>query len=191
MRVCRFEECGKKVSWRGLCTGHVKQDQKGQKLRPLRKKVGRYDNAEDMFWANIGITEECWYWLGDKNNKGYGDLKHHSGRWLAHRFSYLLHKGQIPSGLVIDHMCHTTDCANPDHLRAITQKQNMEHRTGAQTNSTTGVRGVSPTASGRFRARIKDSGVELYLGVYDTVEEAERVVIAKRLEIFTHSSYDK
>lgn len=190
MRLCTFKDCGKKHKGRGLCTGHIKQDRAGRILTPLQKKVRVHATAEDMFWHHIGITEECWYWLSDKNNKGYGDMKHSSGRWLAHRFSYELHKGSIPEGLVVDHKCHVPDCCNPEHLRAITQKQNMEHRTGAQKNSTTGVRGVSPTQSGKFRARIKNNGLEIHLGRYDSVEEAERVVVAKRREVFTHSSHD-
>lgn len=191
MRLCTFKDCGKKHKGRGLCTGHIKQERAGIPLTPLKSKVWRHDTAEDMFWHHVGITEECWYWLSDKNNKGYGDIKHHSGRWLAHRLSYELHKGQIPPGLVIDHLCHVPDCVNPDHLRAVTHKQNMEHRSGAQSNSTTGVRGVSPTPSGSFRARLKDNKVERHLGRFDTVEEAEAAVIAERLAVFSCNDQDK
>lgn len=37
MRVCKFEDCGKKVRTFGLCTGHYNQSLKGQELRPLQQ----------------------------------------------------------------------------------------------------------------------------------------------------------
>jgi hypothetical protein len=43
----------------------------------------------------------------------------------AHRVSYELHKGPIPEGLVIDHLCRVRHCVNPDHLRAVTHAVNI------------------------------------------------------------------
>lgn len=51
---------------------------------------------------------------------------------MAHRVSHVLYKGPIPNGLVIDHLCRNPSCVNPDHLEAVTQKENV-HR---------GIRGV-------------------------------------------------
>lgn len=79
-----------------------------------------------------GYTAEpnsgCWLWLRSRNNKGYGKLcGFGNGRSvLAHRYSYELHKGPIPAGLVIDHKCRTPACVNPDHLEAVTQSINMQ-----------------------------------------------------------------
>jgi hypothetical protein len=42
----------------------------------------------------------------------------------AHRFSYKMHKGEIPEGLHIDHLCSVKNCCNPDHLEAVTPKEN-------------------------------------------------------------------
>lgn len=68
----------------------------------------------------------CWEWQGARTNGGYGRLKYKNQAWMAHRFSYVLHKGPIPEGLVIMHKCDNPCCINPEHLMAGTQKQNME-----------------------------------------------------------------
>ena len=35
---------------------------------------------------------------------------------MAHRFFYQYLVGEIPKGLVIDHLCRNLRCVNPDHL---------------------------------------------------------------------------
>ncbi len=54
----------------------------------------------------------------------------------VHRFSYELHIGPIPEGLVIDHLCRTPACVNPDHLEPVTNAENVR-------------RGEAPSAIGR------------------------------------------
>jgi hypothetical protein len=43
----------------------------------------------------------------------------------VHRYLYLLAKGPIPSGLELDHLCGNKRCCNPDHLEAVTHRENM------------------------------------------------------------------
>lgn len=184
-KLCSFAGCGKTVKGKGLCTGHIKQLQKGQELRALRPKIASYGSAEAYYDAKVlKRAEGCWGWQGERHPRGYGQLTRKYGRVLAHRYSYTRWVGEIGEGLVIDHLCHNPECSRPDHLRAVTQKQNMENRKGAQSDSTTGIRGVHTTRSGKYRARIKSDGVEHRLGVFDTVEEAEKAYLKAKREMF-------
>lgn len=83
-----------------------------------------------LFWSkvNVGWTDECWEWLGARNEKtGYGQwttgLKRVSTN-LAHRAAYILTKGN-PGDMQIDHLCHNKMCCNPQHLEAVSQQENL------------------------------------------------------------------
>jgi hypothetical protein len=43
----------------------------------------------------------------------------------AHRYFYEQHRGPIPDGLVIDHLCRVPACVNPEHLEATNQFENV------------------------------------------------------------------
>lgn len=67
----------------------------------------------------------CLNWAGAKNLKGYGRIKETRGPTrLPHRVAYEIARGTIPEGLVIDHLCRNPACCNPDHLEAVTLREN-------------------------------------------------------------------
>ena len=70
----------------------------------------------------------CWLWTAATNGNGYGVIRlgpRPASMGYAHRVSYELHKGPIPEGLVIDHLCRVTLCVNPDHLEVVTHRENL------------------------------------------------------------------
>ena len=56
---------------------------------------------------------------------GYSRIRTEQGQIQAHRWAWELINGEIPEGLVIDHLCSNRTCVAPDHLRLVTQQENI------------------------------------------------------------------
>lgn len=78
---------------------------------------------EDRFWDKVAVGPECWYWLGAKNDEGYGQLYVDGKMAGAHRLAYELVFGPLGQ-LHIDHRCRNHSCVNPAHLEGVTNKEN-------------------------------------------------------------------
>lgn len=146
--------------------------------------------AEKRFWPKVNVTETCWHWTGAKNEKGYGLFYADDKQIRAHRYSYQRVNGPIPDGLQIDHICHNPACVNPEHLRAVTVKQNNENRT-TRTPTISGVRGVHMRIDGKWYGRVCHNKQTYRTGGFATIPEAEAAVVALRLELFTHNDLDR
>lgn len=92
---------------------------------PPKKKTAAERFQEKTRLAPSGCVE----WTAGTNGVGYGMffVEWAGGanvKVLAHRWAYEQTKGPIPDGLHIDHLCRNPRCVNPDHLEAVTQREN-------------------------------------------------------------------
>jgi len=82
--------------------------------------------------VNFDGPNGCWLWTGAATKTGYGHFSQRKGgrgkstsSYLTHRIAYVFVNGPIPKGLVLDHLCETPACCNPDHLEPVTHTENI------------------------------------------------------------------
>lgn len=102
---------------------------------------------------------------------------------MVHRVIWELFNGYLDLSLQIDHIDRNPLNNNIENLRIATQSQNQINSRKPK-NNTTGYKGVLATPSGKFQARLGFNGKKLYLGLFDTAEEANACVIAKTKELY-------
>lgn len=91
-------------------------------------------------------------------------------KWLAHRIIFALHNNYIP--YLVDHIDRNPENNLVENLRAANNTINTVN-SNLSKNSTTGIKGVSLTASGKkYRAHIKIESKQLFLGSFTTIEDA-------------------
>jgi hypothetical protein len=152
------------------------------------------------FFSKVTKQENCWLWTACRYTTGYGKFSVKNPnvagpRWIpvpAHRWSYEYAKGPIPDGLQIDHICRVRSCVNPDHLRAVTSKQNHENTVAWPTNNSSGLRGVTWHKHSRsWHVQVQHNGKKHSGGYFKDLGEAERAAIALRNQLFTHNDTDR
>jgi hypothetical protein len=98
---------------------------------------------EARFWARVQKQPSCWIWTGGHNGKQYGYVWVGKRKWLAHRLSWFLTRGEEPPrDMLVCHACDNPRCVRPDHLWLGTPQDNMDDkvakgRSGIRSNKLT------------------------------------------------------
>lgn len=99
-------------------------------------REGRIPNPNERF-ANSYVRIPdcgCWLWTGrtavSNGSAEYGRFFANGKLRAAHRASYEIFVGAIPTGLQIDHLCRTPLCVNPCHLEIVTGAENIRRGNG-------------------------------------------------------------
>lgn len=80
--------------------------------------------AFQLFFSQVDAAAPCWVWLGRTTKRGYGVFRVDGREIRAHRWSWEALVGDIPEGIVLDHLCRNHPCVNPDHLEPVTRAEN-------------------------------------------------------------------
>src|SRR5690625_5273114 len=116
---CAVEECERPVLAKVYCKPHYARNAKYGD--PMASAAPRHPWPE-RFWSKVDVGD-CWLWMGTQTKQpgegGYGQLRLDGRMQVAHRVSYELLCGPIPSGMSLDHLCRVRLCVNPDHLEVV------------------------------------------------------------------------
>jgi hypothetical protein len=103
---------------------------RGPKARPKEERFLEKTRA---------MPNGCIEWIAGTNGVGYGifhaETTTTNRKEYAHRWSYEMRHGPIPSGLHLDHLCRNTLCVNPDHLEAVEPAVNNLRGIGSPANN--------------------------------------------------------
>jgi hypothetical protein len=127
VRLC---ECGRRaiLHRHTYCRACYERTRRNGQLTPVHNLT-----AEQRFFAKVAGEDPlgCWRWTGSHDVAGYGAFHLDSTTTRrAHRWAFELLRGEIPDGLVLDHLCRVPACVNPWHLDPVTNAENARRGAG-------------------------------------------------------------
>jgi hypothetical protein len=121
---CGVVGCPKPSYLRGWCTTHYQRWLKtGDPLKTIGTPHGLTPMERFMRHVIIDPDTGCELWTASTDRKGYAMF---GPSRRAARWRWQQERGPIPTGLVLDHfVCDTPRCVNLDHVRPVTNRENV------------------------------------------------------------------
>jgi hypothetical protein len=153
---------------------YVKAWREKKKLGLPIGNPGRPANTPDVLWSKVDKKgeDDCWPWLGYKNEQGYGRVMIDEWSYYAHRVIFNLvnpnvielsaPKSSDEYGFLL-HSCDNPSCCNPKHLRVGTHAENMADKVAKNRQKTfptdTGPRCKLTMTQARQARQLKKDGM--------------------------------
>lgn len=122
--------------------------------------------------------------VGSPEKHGYIKVNFQGKKYLAHRLIWMLVYGREAQGLV-DHINGDRTDNRLANLRECTKQQNTVN--SSRSRGVLNLRGVTELPSGKFQAQIKRGGRSIYLGCFNSKEEASEAY--KLASIVEHGEF--
>ena len=152
------------------------------------KEVVTFDDTTGIFVrklkakrAVVGRT------LGYKKSNGYIALSIDGQKYFAHRLAWLYVYGEFPKN-DIDHIDGNRTNNKIKNLRDVSRTENLQNIKIAKShNKSTGILGAYLHMSGKFMSRIKVNKKDVYLGLFETAEQANQAYLKAKQQF--HKGY--
>ena len=125
------------------------------------------------------------------NSDGYLNVSVNGRNYPVHRVVMLMCYGFCGEGLDVDHINHVRNDNRLVNLRFVTHGGNMRNKSVSSKN-TSGITGVCfLKARKKYMAQISVDWETIYLGCFDTLEEAAAARAEANLEFNFHANHGK
>lgn len=132
------------------------------------------------FMDSVNVIDSgCWIWSGPTCANGrYGRVLGKSKTMMAHRVSYEMFNGEIPSGMFVCHTCDNGLCVNPSHLFAGSAKDNYDDMVAKGRESSSHMEMARRPGEGNARAKLSNYDVIEMRRMYENGASYEQIRVA-------------
>lgn len=135
-------------------------------IKLIKERLAYNENTGDLIWKNGRNKNKV---AGGTTKSGYLCIYLQGKMMQAHRVAWAMFYNKFPEK-ILDHINRNKKDNRICNLREISKSGNAQNR--SRSSNKLGVIGVNMTKEGKYFARITVNYKSLFLGVFDTKEEA-------------------